>query len=672
MARVMRARFRRTLLGTTLAAVILFAGLTAAGVLFILGLRNDLAASVLRDYPGAVVFLYARLLVAYLLAGFLAALLFHPLCPGLKSGLATLGLAAAGIVYMLTSETHLLNGALMTLCATVHDATPSVVRSLYRPWLIPATIGGLALLSLYRWTRPLRPRTKVALAAALLLAGGAAFLPSASAVVPPDGPVNVLLLASDSLRADHLSCNGYPRPTSPAIDALAARGTNFANCLVPTASTHESWVSLLTSSLPRENGLRHMFPDRDLVRRLETERTFLPAVLRDRGFRTAAIGGWCGTTFELIDCGFADVDVSNAQNHRALIAEAALLNHVPVVPLLDNAVGRLLVPEISAVSFTRGARALTRRAKRAISSLAADGLPFFLTVVYHSTHLPYSAEYGFYGTFTDPAWRGKNRYRIEFGVDDMIQRGFDHGLSKAEQHHIIDLYDGCVREFDAQVEALVGHLREAGLLDRTIVGVWADHGDDLYEHGVTLGHGVSLFGGDHANRVPAVFAGPGVPARREGALVRSHDLAPTLLRWLGIPAPADWTGIDLSGDVPPLTALLETSYLLYRQPVPDLRPGEEVRPFPRLDQATFFDPEFDGNLVLKPEFADLLVRTKCFAVREGSLKLISVPGVSGPILRLFDLARDPQCRYDLYRVGLLHAGPDPARSLLSLLPPEAR
>ncbi|MCU0726081.1 MAG: sulfatase-like hydrolase/transferase [Planctomycetes bacterium] len=664
----MRPRFRRTLLGTTGAAVVLFGGLTVAGVLFILGLENDLAGSVLRDHPMAIFFLYTRLLVVYLAAGLLSALLFHPLCPGLKAGFATLGLALAGIVHALTSETHLLNGALMTLCATVHDATPSVVRALYRPWLIPAALGGLALLSLWRWTRPLRPRARGVLAAVLLLGATAAFLPATPAAIAPDGPVNVLLLASDSLRADHLSCNGYPRPTTPAIDALAARGTNFANCLVPTASTHESWVSLFTSSEPRENGLRHMFPDRALVRRLERERSFLPAVLRDRGLRTAALGGWCGTTFALIDCGFAEVDVSNAQNHRALIAEAALLNHVPVVPLLDNPVGRLLVPEISAVSFTRGARALTRRAKRTISRLSASGQPFFLTVVYHSTHLPYSAEYGFYGTFTDPAWHGKNRYRIEFGVDDMIQQGFDHGLSEAEQRHIVDLYDGCVREFDAQVEALVAHLRETGLLDRTIVGVWSDHGDDLYEHGVTLGHGVSLFGGDHANRVPAVFAGPGVPARREEALVRSIDLAPTLLRWLGLPAPADFSGVDLSGEVPPLTALLETSYLLYRQPVPDLQPGEEVRPFPALDQATFFDPGFDGNLVLKPEFADLLVRTKCFAVREGSLKLISVPGTAGPILRLFDLDRDPQCRDDLLRTV-----PHPALPrLLSLLPPEAR
>ena len=35
------------------------------------------------------------------------------------------------------------------------------------------------------------------------------------------GRPNVLLVSIDTLRADHLSCYGYARPTSPVIDRLA-------------------------------------------------------------------------------------------------------------------------------------------------------------------------------------------------------------------------------------------------------------------------------------------------------------------------------------------------------------------------------------------------------------------------------------------------------------------
>ena len=48
---------------------------------------------------------------------------------------------------------------------------------------------------------------------------------------------NILLVSIDTLRADHLGCYGYPHPTSPAIDALAARGAVWTN-----ASSTSSWT----------------------------------------------------------------------------------------------------------------------------------------------------------------------------------------------------------------------------------------------------------------------------------------------------------------------------------------------------------------------------------------------------------------------------------------------
>jgi arylsulfatase A-like enzyme len=179
---------------------------------------------------------------------------------------------------------------------------------------------------------------------------------------------------------------------------------------------------------------------------------------------------------------------------------------------------------------------------------------------------------------------------------------------------------------------------------------------------------VTLFGGDQANHVPAIFAGPGITSGRvEEKLVRSFDLTPTWASWLGIEPPASWQGVDLSTEVPDLVALLETSYLLYRQPIPDLLPGEIARSFPRWDDATFIDERFDWNFVLRDRFTDDLLETKCFAVRRGSWKLVYVPGENGPIFRLFDLAEDPECRRDRARER-----PDVFDGMKSLLPPEAR
>lgn len=640
--------FRRTavwVLATTLALYLL---LTIAGVLFMTGHDNALAQSVLDKHKGAIASIYVRILLGYMLAGLVMAFLIHPFAKGWKAMPASLLFLFVVVLHMLTSETQLIYGPVQTLYCTIHDAIPGFVRDLYHPTALLVLLGAFTVWSLHRWT------TRWSIKRKALVVGGLGAVTFVAASFVPTGtrstaakPPNFLLITTDSLRGDHLHCNGYERETSPNIDALAARGTNFSNNLVPTASTHESWVSLFSSTEPRVNGLRHMFPTREKVAEVQSKLTFLPKLLADDGYSTAAIGGWCGTTFKIFDAGFEEVDVSNTQNHLALIAEAALTNHLPAAAFLNNFIGRLILPELESVSFTRSAPAITSKAKSWITRAAKSDKPFFLTLVYHVTHLPYSSTYPYYTMFTDDDYRGDNRYRINFHIDEMIKRGFQHDLTDADKRHIVGLYDGCVREFDAQVGELVAHLKKLGLLDNTIVGVWGDHGDDLYEHGTTLGHGVTLFGGDHANRPPAVFAGPGVPKRRVGKLTRSIDLAPTWMRWLARKAPESWTGVDLSEKVPDLTALLETSYMLYRQPVPDLNKGEVPQRFPAFDDATFWDPKFDHNLVLRDEFEDDLIRTKCFAVREGKWKLIYVPGENGPIYRLFDLDADPQCTRDL-------------------------
>jgi arylsulfatase A-like enzyme len=662
------APFRRTATWVLATALVVYLVLSGLGALFLASHENAIATSIFDEHLGTVVSIYLRILLGYLAAGFLVALVLHPFVPGWKAAPAALVLILLGFVHTLTRETHLLYGPTQSLFCAVHDAIPAAVRNLYRPWLIEAGLAVLVVLSLHRWTRRVPARIKATVSAAALLVVGLTLLPGDASAARQGRPC-FLLIATDSLRADHLSCNGYVSPTrpdlptSPHIDALAERGCNFARCLVPTASTHESWISMLSSTEPRTHGLRHMFPSRRQVEAVERGQVFLPRLARRAGYATAALGGWCGTTFSLFDLGFEHVDVSDAQNHRALVAEAAFTNHLLAAAFLDNPAGRLLLPELERVSFTRGASALTRRTKAWLDAAAEDERPFFLVVVYHVTHLPYSASHPYYTLYTDPEYRGRNRYRIDFRIDEMIKRGFDHDLTEEEKRHIVNLYDGCVREFDDQVGELVEHLKRIGLFERTIVGVVADHGDDLYEHGTTLGHGVTLFGGDQANHIPAVFAGPGVAPRRVDPLVRSFDLTPTWLGWLGLEAPARWEGVDLRGEIPDLTALLETSYLLYRQPVPDLEAGELVLDFPTLDRATFLDPDFDHNLVLREELNDEVIATKCYAVRESHWKLIVVPGEGGPIVRLFHLGLDPRCR-----INRAHERPEVVARLKRSLP----
>jgi arylsulfatase A-like enzyme/Flp pilus assembly protein TadD len=102
------------------------------------------------------------------------------------------------------------------------------------------------------------------------------------------------------------------------------------------------------------------------------------------------------------------------------------------------------------------------------------------------------------------------------------------------------LYDGEISYMDDQIGKLL-----AGLPADVRVAVVGDHGEMLGEHGEEH-HGLLLYRG--ARRVPLILAGPGIPAgRSEECLVRTVDVAPTLLALAGAPVPAGLDGAPLLG-----------------------------------------------------------------------------------------------------------------------------
>ncbi|TMA36511.1 MAG: hypothetical protein E6J87_00440 [Deltaproteobacteria bacterium] len=80
----------------------------------------------------------------------------------------------------------------------------------------------------------------------------------ATACSPTSRPDSAAIIVVDTLRADHLGFYGYSRPTSPALDALAAQGLVFERAYSTSPWTLPSFGSLLTGRPPSEHlaGLR--------------------------------------------------------------------------------------------------------------------------------------------------------------------------------------------------------------------------------------------------------------------------------------------------------------------------------------------------------------------------------------------------------------------------------
>jgi arylsulfatase A-like enzyme len=338
-------------------------------------------------------------------------------------------------------------------------------------------------------------RKRIAAVVLLGLAAGCGEAPPGPAAAP-----NVLLVSVDTLRADHLSSYGYARPTTPHLDALAARGVLFEAAQSTSSWTLPAHASLLTGRYPAFHGL-------------EDEGAVLPAGLptlaerfRELGYATFAVVAhvYVGREFG-IDRGFDTFDDS--------LLEGGTRN-----PKAEEVVDRVL-EQLD----------------------AAGDRPFFGFVHLFDPHWDYAPPPPWNTRFTDPGYTGP--------VDGTLRSlspwsGPDRTLPAADLAFALALYDGEVAYVDAQIGRLLGALAARGQLDRTVVAVTADHGEEFEEHG-RLGHGHSLYG--EVLRVPLILAGhPRLPAgERRREPVSLVDVAATLLELAGGAPPAGSQGTSL-------------------------------------------------------------------------------------------------------------------------------
>ncbi|MBL8620480.1 MAG: sulfatase [Myxococcales bacterium] len=136
------------------------------------------------------------------------------------------------------------------------------------------------------------------------------------ASLPPGVPAdaNIVLITIDTLRADHLSSYGYPRPTTPTLDAVAAAGTRFAAAWAHAPSTRYSMPAILTGRLPLDVYYDHSVAGWPGIL---PRATTLAEVLRDRGFATGAFTNyWYFDRTRHMDQGFDVYDNENARLHQ--------------------------------------------------------------------------------------------------------------------------------------------------------------------------------------------------------------------------------------------------------------------------------------------------------------------------------------------------------------------
>lgn len=306
---------------------------------------------------------------------------------------------------------------------------------------------------------------------------------------------SVLLISIDTLRADRLSCYGYERPTSPAIDRLAARGLLFENNIAQSPWTLPSHAAMLTGQLPHRIG---MVDDR---RTLPADAATLASILDENRFITGAF-----------------VNSHYLQRKHGF----------------DR--GFLTFEYVAGVDENKG-QEITRKAIEWLDRYGEKS--FFLFVHYYDVHSSYNPEAEYARQFAGPYDGPADGTTIQL----LRAREGEIELSADDIAFVSDLYDAEIRQLDTAIGELLAHLKSAGLDQKTLVVLTADHGEEFLEHGGLL-HGRTFY--NELINVPLVMSGPGVPSNRRVAGVSMlADIVPTLLGRLEIAHGGPFDGEDL-------------------------------------------------------------------------------------------------------------------------------
>ncbi len=382
---------------------------------------------------------------------------------------------------------------------------------------------------------------------------------------------NVLIYIIDALRADHLSCYGYGRGTSPAIDALAASpgAVRFTHAYTPATWTKPVAASILSGCYPPAHGVRSRS---DLFIRAVPR---LPEILQTVGYRTAAVST-IGNVSSVLGFGIGFDHFVDLYKDPTLVKEREVSNTgawklyfeqdtTVVLPLAED-VNRQAIQRLEAWARSEignhpggtgssvgghGGCAQTGPSARDQSPnhpippgrfpvtqspnhLASH--PWFLFLWALDPHDPYYPPPGF-DRWRDPGYTG----RID-GSAESVRRV----RTPADVQRLVDLYDGEIAYVDQQFGQLLNFLRAAGQYDDTLIVVAGDHGEAFGEHGDFV-HGHLAY--DEIMHVPLIVkfpAGMAVPGGEVDTLVQLTDVAPTVLDALGLGHLAgDMQGVSL-------------------------------------------------------------------------------------------------------------------------------
>ncbi|NUM53860.1 MAG: sulfatase [Candidatus Hydrogenedentes bacterium] len=315
----------------------------------------------------------------------------------------------------------------------------------------------------------------------------------------------IILISCDTMRADHLSCYGYERETSPNLDAFAIEAVLFESAITPETWTLTAHTSMLTGLYPARHRVN---ASTNLAESVQT----LPETLADAGYFTGGFTGyrlWMSPTSGIAH-GF---DTYSTPTLVRDMVETKGLVHA----WLDSH---------TATPFFLFFHNYDLHSKYGLDQCENCDLPYYP---------PPNTPLHFAKDVLEPETL-RERFRPS-PTDHLIAAcGKEDVLSPEDIAHMIAMYDDSIRGVDAGLAECFARLKAMNRYDDALIIVTADHGEQFGEHNQFVHEHVY----EGAARVPLLIKFPNgeYGGKRIREMVQLVDLMPTILDVAGVAAPA--------------------------------------------------------------------------------------------------------------------------------------
>jgi arylsulfatase A-like enzyme len=435
------------------------------------------------------------------------------------------------------------------------------------------------------------PFRVLALILLVALISGCALLPAKTTQVTevtadeilPCVDCNVILISLDTLRADRMGIYGYERNTTPNLDKQSQKAIVFENHFANGYFTLPSHMSILTSTYPLTHKLNYIrTTQNDTVPILSPNIATLAQILKQNGYSTVWIGPLRDPHLDLqrgfergfdafFETAFTNKGGFSMSHVRRPVGSDgtssstkffwflhSYINHAPYV-YKEPFNSRFTNSTYSGNLPSHDVPIKEKQFELLLNYYANNSE--IVTAIINNLSMPPSSKsevisslrQGDHEKYMKLATENGTLHRFvmlpfRINMDYVYFQSIREGASPEDREQLADSYDNGVYYADALLKDLFDELEHRGIMNRTMIVITSDHGDELYEHGI-LDHN-SFY--DTIIHVPLIIIAPTMHTQmRVTHLTQSIDVSPTILSLLSIPSPSSFQGKNVVGMYPP-------------------------------------------------------------------------------------------------------------------------